>query len=136
MKIFISFNLVSFSWIFFRANSFNDAIILIKDILFNFSFSIADIKAPIGFSGFLLCISFILFLELIHFLDEKDYMKNIFKKVKYSEAIFYYGLILIVLVFGEMGASEQFIYFQFSFIYIYTFQKIVNIYKLNTNITR
>ena len=114
IKIFITFNLVSFSWIFFRANSLTDAIYIISHMFSNLNLNLIDLYINLGSNKFLLIgIVFIFMMESIHFIIENKnkynfkYLNNI-----YVDMFNYISLFFIILLFGVFNVSE-FIYFQF-----------------------
>jgi len=108
-QILVTFILVCFAWIFFRANNLNDAFTVIKKI--------AAFKGPLYMENpsmliySSLGISFLILVEL-----KKEYYKGHFsifnsqyKSVRYLS---FAMLIIAILVFGVFDGG-QFIYFQF-----------------------
>ena len=109
LQIGITFILACFAWIFFRANSMEEAFHIVKNIL--------------GFTGSLyidsiynLRISAIIIIFLILIELQKEYKLVRFTIINHPNAwvrnLGYYFLILVALLFGEFNGSE-FIYFQF-----------------------
>ncbi|RZJ29434.1 MAG: MBOAT family protein, partial [Flavobacterium sp.] len=103
----ITFALTVFAWIFFRANSLTHAVQYIKGIFRPSLLSKPEIiPLPI--------LMLIVFFMIIEWLGrEQQYAIAHFglrwpKPVRWS---FYYGLIIIILLF--MGKEQEFIYFQF-----------------------
>ncbi len=113
VKVFITFNLVCFSWIFFRATSFTNARFIIKKIFTDLSFSLNFGNVGITKYQVLLCCTVVLFLVIVQlFQRSKVLSEEIAKKpVVIRWGIYYAGLILIIL-FGVFNTSS-FIYFQF-----------------------
>ncbi len=111
LKIFLTFSIVNFAWIFFRAESMHEAMIIVKKVMY-FDLSGMNIFSLDKLS-FLIAIWSIIFLESIYFLDKKI---NILKKVKATNPVLrwsiYYTLIIVILVLGEFR-QQAFIYFQF-----------------------
>ncbi|KIC90168.1 MBOAT family protein [Flavihumibacter sp. ZG627] len=108
VNILITFILICFSWIFFRAESLDDAMLIISRV---FTFS-----GPLFYYNPLMayCIMAIAFLLISEILLErhgniiwKTYNSNRF--LRYSS---YVVLVLIILLFGVFDGG-QFIYFQF-----------------------
>lgn len=119
----ITFVLVSFAWIFFRANSFRDALVYIKRM----------ISTPTGFADFsnqrLLIESatditftiIILASIAIFIIDYISYKKNItppefiFGGGEVRRGVFSYVMIVLIFVFGIYGnnISSSFIYMKF-----------------------
>jgi len=129
-KIILTFNLVSFSWIFFRAKSLADAFYIVNHLF------ISPLNNSVGhLQGFLSLESIIaifkplmmgqsklqvvIFLVILMVYGLMLYLSNRqgnrFHLAEKSPAIrwaFYYGLIIITIFFGVYDQS-QFIYFQF-----------------------
>lgn len=122
-KVFITFSLICFSWIFFRSNSIHDAFYIVRHI-FDFS-HIPELmqamrmkmgtlqflglsKLQIFLSGILIC--FLLLADVF----QKRY--GIFEAISYlsfpKRWALYYLLVLAVIFLGHW-AQSPFIYFQF-----------------------
>ncbi len=107
-KVILTFNFVTFSWIFFRSQNFNKAFEIFKNI-FTGDYS--------GFSSFLtsnqIPIFFIIFFLLTHKFDSH---KNISNLIKIARPEIFWPCIasLWFLVIGfSQGGSGAFIYFDF-----------------------
>lgn len=112
-KTFFTFNLISFTWIFFRAKSVNDAFYIVRQILTN----------PVSYPQFinyenakfdlLLGIILILLLLILQLIQRHKKLELILARspilVRYS---FYFITITIILLLGVNKAND-FIYFQF-----------------------
>lgn len=109
LQIIITFLLVCFSWIFFRANSVQDAFLIVNKI---FSFS-GDIYYP-NFQQLFYSISAIAILLLIEFRQNYYFKTPLPFKSGYwiSEQLAYSALLIITLAIGVFDGG-QFIYFQF-----------------------
>ncbi len=118
IKTFVTFHLVTFAWIFFRANSISDAIYIINNLSFVvFSQSIARFSYEIihifGKVEFAYCFIFIIILEWVELFQRSNtVMQFIAGKPIWLRWIIYYAAILSILMFGKHDVS-QFIYFQF-----------------------
>ena len=100
--------LVTFAWIFFRANSFNQAIEYINKIIdFDFSLNLVQVSAEKGPLNLAISISVIVLLYLSYLLP-----KNLSFKRGFSHITFNVITILIIFLIGTNGKAE-FIYFQF-----------------------
>jgi hypothetical protein len=123
LNIFITFLLVSFAWIFFRANSLDQAFQIVKQISMIFDVNYFNISKPDlhGLPDTILGIAkwkFFASLMVIPILFYCDYLIKT-KKVNvlinkgpiFSWPI-YYILIMLILLFGVFD-TKQFIYFQF-----------------------
>ena len=125
VKTLITFILVCFGWIFFRADSLDAAIYLINKSLTGVGTliqNIADISysrnllGGLGISSFELKVSFflIIFLELVHLVQENNTLKAKFESVPvWTRWDAYYALTVFFLLFGSFNSGQDFIYFQF-----------------------
>lgn len=120
----ITFILICFSWIFFRAASISDAFYIIKNLptgLGEFVLRIHDIsfvKSKLKGIGleqydFFILVIAILFMETIHMIQRNKSIRNILSDfplpVRWAV---YYASIFLVLKFGVFE-KQEFIYFQF-----------------------
>ncbi|MBL4679019.1 MAG: MBOAT family protein [Mucilaginibacter sp.] len=110
INIVITFVLILFSWIFFRANNINDAKEIIIKIIFNrgplFVDSIRDMAMSIFFTLILLLTEF---FEEYKVFNKLSLYNNKFSLVRYAT---YCAIIIAIVLFGAFDGS-QFIYFQF-----------------------
>ncbi|MBA4369086.1 MAG: membrane-bound O-acyltransferase family protein [Desulfobacterium sp.] len=110
-QILITFHLVLFAWIFFRANSLTDAMYIISHLFSSFDFQYDQLGLD-GFE-FKIAILFLLIMEFTHILQEKDSVrKQLSKKPFMTRWSAYYLLVMTILLFGNFGESP-FVYFQF-----------------------
>jgi alginate O-acetyltransferase complex protein AlgI len=127
-QILITYSLVTFAWIFFRANTIKDALYIagripvalgtIARLLFTGHLSGSSIMAAVGnqplyMYDLVLSFLLILFLEAVHLFQRKhnilDYVKQ---KPIYIRWAIYYIFVGIILFFG-VYENHTFIYFQF-----------------------
>jgi len=113
LKVFFTFHLVAFSWIFFRANSISDAILIVEKM---FQSKLIFLKVFVIQNSYELKIALLglLFMEFIH-LSQKIQLSRQFlseKPIWFRWAV-YYILILGIFMFGEFNQPKVFIYFQF-----------------------
>ncbi|KAA0231882.1 MBOAT family protein [candidate division KSB1 bacterium] len=115
MRIFVTFHLVLFSWIFFRANSLGDAFLIIKNI-----FAIAEsspvllIDAGFGLIEFSIALFTIMLMLSIHLIERRTTLATLIsQKPLWMRWTFNYALILLILNFGMFHNPAEFIYFQF-----------------------
>ena len=100
--------LVTFAWIFFRANSFSQALQYINKIIeLDFSINITQITANVGLLNLIISFSVIILLYLSYLLP-----KNLNFQNDRSHLIFNTIAILLIFLIGINGKAE-FIYFQF-----------------------
>lgn len=109
--IVITFLLTNIAWIFFRANSINDAFLIFKKIIsFNSSgssiFSLDKHQLIIAFFSLVI-------LEGVHLVQRHIGISNfLLKSSIFFRWSVYYAIIILILVMGEFRA-QSFIYFQF-----------------------
>ncbi len=111
-SVVITFVLICFSWIFFRANNVSDAFIIIKDILLNpgrlFIPRGSDVIVPVYATIGILAL---LIIEI-----KKEYFNTIIsfgENKNKTVRLFYYAFIIFVILNLGVFDSSQFIYFQF-----------------------
>ena len=111
LQVFITFHLVTFAWIFFRANSMSDALYIVTNL---FSIELESGFA-IGMDTFelIVVILAILVMEFVHLIQRTDNVRPLVTQqpgwVRWG---LYYVLAASILMFGKFGITE-FIYFQF-----------------------
>ena len=116
IQVFVTFILVNFAWIFFRANSLTDAITVISN-LFNFGQDISIYYLGLGSRSakiLIITLAITFLLELIS--NKVDLKKWIQSRNIVIGWCFYYVLIFTIVIFGIYGpgySSQEFIYFQF-----------------------
>lgn len=118
-QVFVTFNLVSFTWIFFRAESLGDALYILKNIV-NFYGNYVTAR-ELGFTYFTrtnilmgrtdfefitICI---ILIAIYYFRNIKDNM--IFIRPTIIRWFIYYCLFLTIYILGLSGS--QFVYFKF-----------------------
>jgi len=127
IQAFTTFLLISFSWIFFRANSIKDAFYVIAHLFTGvpgFLFNL--IKNPLAaaseyhnlflmgqsYREFIIAILAILLLESVHLLQRKGSVRAAVSKTPLLlRWALYIAIVLIILNFGKV--AQPFIYFQF-----------------------
>lgn len=117
VRAFITFFLVCFAWIFFRATSVSSAVYIIKRMFqFNGFGKVSSLFGVTSYGEFILCVILILFLMLIDYINIKKGMWEFFdKKPLALRWSFYYLLIFAILILGvyDVATETSFIYFQF-----------------------
>lgn len=113
IQVFCTFNLVCFSWIFFRASSLSDATTIIKRIFAEFSLKVDLGRLGVSRYQAVLCIALVAFLLLVQLYQRSGTVSREFSKkpsvVRWG--VYYCGLIILI-VFGVFS-TNSFIYFQF-----------------------
>lgn len=117
-QIVITFALVSFAWIFFRANTLSDAIYAIGH-LFSFneislSYAFTELKLIFGTRAeFYRLIATLPVFIVASFIDKYCSINKIFSKSnKYLRFVMYIVIIVYILIFAR-AEMQDFIYFQF-----------------------
>ena len=115
LKIFGTFNLVSFTWIFFRANSLSDALYIIRHLFVNLESQTSLFSTiPGGWYEWTIALAAIFLMEFVHWLQRSGGGPR--KVIRHQPAwlrwTVYYGLVIVIFMFGKFGATE-FIYAQF-----------------------
>lgn len=109
-QVLITFTLVCFAWIFFRANNVSQAFAICKSI-FTFKPGGLFIGTPEGFAYALIWILFLLVVEYI-----TEYYSDIIKVFSSPNRVLRYAgytiIVLCIILFGVFNGG-QFIYFQF-----------------------
>lgn len=121
LDVMITFVLVVFGWIFFRANNVHDAMYIARKLftvpgeLLQVATTgrLAFLKLPGLLNIILPCFGLILFLELAHIIQVRYHVEKTFSKLPLPVrwAVYYAG-IMCILYLGVFD-KRQFIYFQF-----------------------
>jgi alginate O-acetyltransferase complex protein AlgI len=115
LNILLTFNLVSFAWIFFRANSLADALYIVQHLFVTGESGVSVIELmPGGGYEWLIALAAILLLELVQWQQRKNgSLREVIRRqpawLRWSA---YYGLVMVILMFGKFGTVE-FIYSRF-----------------------
>lgn len=124
--LIITFCLVTFAWIFFRANTVTDAFKIIKkiasvpqDILHIFQtkqlafMKIWTIENFASIYQLFFCILLIVFVEMTDYLRAKHGLYQRFRKQPMAFRWAVYYTVIFVIIFMGIFENQQFIYFQF-----------------------
>jgi len=121
LRMVLTFALVVFAWIFFRANSLHDAYYVISHLAFN----PLDLLSPKGFlwefqkiglagSELILAGISILIMEVVHILQLQGGLeKRLSLRPGWQRYTLYTGLVASMVYFGAYEQVSEFIYFQF-----------------------
>jgi D-alanyl-lipoteichoic acid acyltransferase DltB (MBOAT superfamily) len=114
MKIFFTFHLVIFAWIFFRANTLSDAYYIITHLFKGIEFKITGYGLSIGTFEFTVAIFAIFLMEIIQYTQEKIQIRLWLagRSLLFRWAS-YYMMTIVILIFGYFESNTDFIYFQF-----------------------
>ncbi|MDO8555066.1 MAG: MBOAT family O-acyltransferase [bacterium] len=110
-QMFVTFNLVSFSWIFFRANNISDAFYIISH-LFD-KLSVFKGVALFGRYDFMVAISSVIFLLTVQSIQSRGQIRELLNNKSIFLRWFCYYLIFLGILFFAVDQGNQFIYFQF-----------------------
>ena len=117
----ITFCLVCFAWIFFRANTIGDAWFIIRHLFYN----IEKIQSPsyivntlvgVGFNtvtlmGCILSVGLLQWVDIISL--KKDFFCRLDQHSRFARWSFYYFVLFMIFTIGVFYDASQFIYFQF-----------------------
>ncbi|WP_417882405.1 MBOAT family O-acyltransferase [Xanthomarina gelatinilytica] len=107
----ITFVIVCLAWVFFRANSLKDSLLILKNLFVSGGHNLYELGlGKIDLKVILLMIALLLVFELIHI--KYNAIKLINKAYLPIRYLFYLIVILTLILFREVEVSE-FIYFQF-----------------------
>jgi hypothetical protein len=112
VRILITFHLVTFSWIFFRARSLDDAWYIITHAISPTPFARL---AGLGLDRYDLGVAFvsIAMLECVQFLQRRQpIMQRLDAQPEWMRWALYGSAVAVILLFGKF-VSLDFIYFQF-----------------------
>jgi D-alanyl-lipoteichoic acid acyltransferase DltB (MBOAT superfamily) len=114
ISVVVTFHLVLFGWIFFRANTIGNAALIIEKILQVGDDGITGVTdVALGTVDFTVVLGAIGFMELVHLFERKVDMRHFLSRrttlVRWSV---YYGIVLVIIFTGVFNKNE-FIYFQF-----------------------
>ena len=121
LDVSLTFMLVAFAWIFFRANSLSDAIYVITNLFSDFD-SISNINAiKMQFRGIGLytddiiksCVLIIMLITYSLYERDGNVWEKMSKKPRWFRWVIYYILIFGILFVAPHSSVNNFIYFQF-----------------------
>lgn len=121
VQVAVTFSLITFSWIFFRAKNVSEAFYIVKTIAMGFVDGLYDLvhRIPLGLelripgSTIIIATLAIALMETVHVMQNKYTIREwIRTKPLYFRWLTYYSLIMLILLFGVFE-DQQFIYFQF-----------------------
>lgn len=110
--IVTTFHLVTFAWIFFRADSIATAFKLIHNLFVFNNFHV--LVGSFGSYELLLSLSAIAILEIVHVMERRENFRMVLDRaptvVRWG---LYYAMTMSILLFGVINQKQAFIYFQF-----------------------
>ena len=115
----ITFALVMFAWIFFRANSLDDALYIITHLT-DFSAGFANITQPFAELGWpkrlnlVIALGLVIGLQVFEFIDEHHPVRAWFlRSAVLRWSAYYLGMLAILITLIDVNVEQPFIYFQF-----------------------
>jgi len=120
-RIASTFALICVSWIFFRANTVEDAVYIITHFFWGFRECLTPQGAYNAINALganlveiIVLVFAIIFLFIVDFLQKDDYIHHILNRKSFIlRYAFYYFVIIAVLLTGVFTSGSEFIYFQF-----------------------
>ncbi len=110
LKLFLTFNLIALTWVFFRSTSFGQAIGILKNVISSPFWNIRIQDTGI-FAGMVFALLLLLIAEVVFFRNKKATDVFTMKSLPAS-AIYTIAMVLLIVLFG-IAEGDQFIYFQF-----------------------
>lgn len=111
ISVFLTFHLVTFAWIFFRAESMKDSLGMITQIFGNFQLELV----PVMISSYNKIFLIMLIGYFVHWLPAsiKEFYRGMFIKSHLSIKILIAILVIFILYQAKSAEIQPFIYFQF-----------------------
>ena len=116
VQIFYTFIITSLGWVFFRANSMSDAVLIFQNFMvFDESFFSVNIYDTfVDTVEFKISMVLMIVIAIIHYWEYKiDIVNNILSKPLLVRWSIYILLIYSITLLGQYGEAKPFIYFQF-----------------------
>lgn len=125
LSTLLTFSVVCFAWIFFRANNVYDAYYITTHLLADIPIQIKNMVTNIDDRNHLLFLDknylqlvvgvlSIVVMEIVHLNTRKKSLTQwMASKPVWMRWMIYYGLVLSIIFFGVYDHAQQFIYFQF-----------------------
>jgi alginate O-acetyltransferase complex protein AlgI len=112
VKISFTFILITFAWIFFRANNLSDALYITTNLFGNFN-ALSIMKVFSSRNNVYIVVSLIIILESIHFIQRKEsILVFLNKRPVWQRWGIYYFFVFVILIFGRFDVAS-FIYAKF-----------------------
>lgn len=126
-KVFFTFTLITLSWIFFRADSLHQAIVILQKIDYavllwlmhptlpdSAAYRILISQMGIGIYDLAVILAGLVVLEGVHLLERQSEMRHLLNnRPVYFRWAIYYAVILAIALFGVYHSQAEFIYFKF-----------------------
>jgi D-alanyl-lipoteichoic acid acyltransferase DltB (MBOAT superfamily) len=115
IKVFATFHLVCFTWVFFRANSISDAIYILQHLFVDLGNGVFLAQLmPLGWYDWLISLLAILLMEAVHWEQRRNVsLREVIRlQPAWLRWSLYYAVVVVIFMFGKFGAGE-FIYARF-----------------------
>jgi alginate O-acetyltransferase complex protein AlgI len=119
LGLLITFSVVNFSWLFFRAESWTKVEVMLNNIFTKKTVGFSAFKeliissSQVTESGRMLLFIFPFFILIEIFIGKKTFAHLLMNSPKFLRWSFYYVIFISILFFGVLNSAPQFIYFQF-----------------------
>lgn len=112
-QVIFTFNIVCFAWIFFRANTFSDALYVVQHLFTGFDGQLRSLLLVSGrISLAILAFSWIIVVASEMIIKRTDLKSNFHAKPLLFRWFVYYGLVALLLV-CNIDVDNMFVYFNF-----------------------
>lgn len=110
-QVFVTFNLVSFAWVFFRADSFGDAFYIIDNI-YHLSTGVDRLMYSKGISSLFLTMVLLVVITLVGVGNKSKFFGKIFAEKTIIRWVAYF-LLLFSLSYLSLDSNDAYIYMRF-----------------------
>jgi alginate O-acetyltransferase complex protein AlgI len=112
IHVVVTYFLVLFAWIFFRANNIQDAFLIIRKLP-AISFHVSSINVLKNGYGLMFLVALLFIMQLIHFIERNEaVMIQLERKSVTVRWSFYTAMLWILFLYGNYS-KQEFIYFTF-----------------------
>jgi len=112
VQIGVTFVLVDFGWIFFRANSVSDAFYVVSHLFTGWDVGFTSTWLGMSWMGIMIMLSAVVLMEVVHLVQERNIVwTDLSIRPFWVRWPGYVSLVMIILLFGVF--ERPFIYFQF-----------------------
>jgi len=112
LRIFVVFHLVTFAWIFFRANTLTDAFYVVTHLFAPWQITATRLQLQLSLFTVMVIGCSILWMEMIEYARREGHFA-LYRQPVWVRWSSYYAIIMTILLLGELHGTGQFIYFQF-----------------------
>ncbi|MDA8131186.1 MAG: MBOAT family protein [Elusimicrobia bacterium] len=121
LRVAVTFSLITFAWVFFRANTISDAFYIVAHMFDGLGRldSLAALRRSVGGLGLMpfefgVALGSLVLLEAMQLVQARTDMRLALSAAPVSARwLMYAGLTYVIMVFGAFSNNSKFIYFQF-----------------------